>query len=250
MLHNERLASIGQLAAGVAHEVGNPITGIACLAQNLLMETDAPDLQELARQILEQTARISTILQSLVNFAHSGKSGSHRAKVPVDVRQCITEAIKLLSLSQKHQGIIFVTAFPETIYVVGDAQRLAQVFVNILANAGDASKPGDQVSIECHLEDETVRITIIDQGHGMSTNDISRMYEPFFTTKDPGQCTGLGLAIVTSIIEEHHGAIQASSPGNGLGTCISITLPQYLIDQQQDNDEIRLTSNDHSLFSC
>ena len=249
LLHNERLASIGQLAAGVAHEVGNPITGIACLAQNLLMETAEPDLQELAHQILEQTARISTILQSLVNFAHSGKSGTQRANVPVDIRQCITEAVKLLSLSQQHQGINFVMAFPGTIYVVGDAQRLAQVFVNILANARDASKPGDQVSIECHLEDETVLINIIDQGHGMSSNDISRMFEPFFTTKDPGQGTGLGLAIVTTIIEEHHGAIHASSPGNGLGTSITITLPQYLADMQQDNDEIQLTSNKHSLFS-
>jgi signal transduction histidine kinase/Na+/proline symporter len=235
LLHNERLASIGQLAAGVAHEVGNPITGIACLAQNLLMETSDPELQDLGHQILDQTNRVSLILQSLVNFAHSGKSDLHRPRAPVDIRQCIHEALSLLSLNHTSHGIDFTLNFPLETYVLGDAQRLSQVFVNILTNARDASKSGDTVTISGYQQDSTVNITIVDHGHGVSTGNLNRMFEPFFTTKDPGQGTGLGLAITTTIIEEHHGAIAASSAGDGLGTRIKITLPLYL------SSEIQLT---------
>jgi signal transduction histidine kinase/Na+/proline symporter len=240
LLHNERLASIGQLAAGVAHEVGNPITGIACLAQNLLMETSDPELQELGHQILDQTKRVSHILQSLVNFAHSGKADLHRPREPVDVRQCIYEALSLLTLSHASHDIEFTVHFPLETYVIGDAQRLSQVFINILTNARDASKPGDLVKISGYQQDNIVNITIADQGHGVSSDNLNRMFEPFFTTKDPGQGTGLGLAITTTIIDEHHGAISASSAGNGLGTHIKITLPLYL------SGEIQLTSTDHS----
>jgi signal transduction histidine kinase len=240
LLHNERLASIGQLAAGVAHEVGNPITGIACLAQNLLMETSDPELQDLGHQILDQTKRVSHILQSLVNFAHSGKSDLHRPREPVDIRQCIDEALSLLSLNHASHDIGFTVNFPLETYVIGDAQRLSQVFVNILSNARDASKPGDVVTISVYQQDSTVNITIADQGHGVSSGNLNRMFEPFFTTKDPGQGTGLGLAITTTIIEEHHGVITASSAGDGLGTHIKITLPLYL------SSEIQLTSTDHS----
>jgi len=228
LLHNERLASIGQLAAGVAHEVGNPITGIACLAQNLLMETSDPELQELGHQILDQTKRVSNILQSLVNFAHSGKSDLHRPIVPVDIRQCIDEALSLLSLNHASHDIDFIVDFPPKTFVIGDAQRLSQVFVNILSNARDASKSGDSVSISGYQQDSDVNIMIKDQGHGVSSGNLNRMFEPFFTTKDPGQGTGLGLAITMTIIEEHNGVIQASSAGDGLGTHIKITLPLYL----------------------
>jgi signal transduction histidine kinase/Na+/proline symporter len=244
LLHNERLASIGQLAAGVAHEVGNPITGIACLAQNLLMETSDPELLDVGHQILDQTKRVSHILQSLVNFAHSGKSDLHRPREQVDIRQCIDEALSLLSLNHASHDINFTVNFPLETYVIGDAQRLSQVFVNILSNALDASKPGDIVNISGAQHDSTVNITIVDQGHGISSGNLNRMFEPFFTTKDPGQGTGLGLAITTSIIDEHHGTITASSAGNGLGTHIKITLPLSL------SREIQLTSTDHSLFSA
>jgi signal transduction histidine kinase len=243
LLHNERLASIGQLAAGVAHEVGNPITGIACLAQNLLMETSDPELLDLGHQILDQTKRVSHILQSLVNFAHSGKSDLHRPREQVDIRQCIDEALSLLSLNHASHDINFTVNFPLETYVIGDAQRLSQVFVNILSNARDASKPGGLVTISGVQHDSTVNITIVDKGHGISSGNLNRMFEPFFTTKDPGQGTGLGLAITTSIIDEHHGTITASSAGDGLGTHIKITLPLSL------SREIQLTSTDHSLFS-
>jgi signal transduction histidine kinase len=242
LMHNQRLASIGQLAAGVAHEIGNPITGIACLAQNLRIETDQPELLEISKDILEQTERVSEILESLVNFAHGGQSDVRRHSVPVEMRQCVVEAVNLLKLSTDTKGIRYINKCGADLLVLGDGQRLLQVFVNVLANARDASKENDEIVINGALIDGLVQIEIRDEGHGIATVDLRRVFEPFFTTKDPGKGTGLGLAIVTSIIEEHHGAISAES-GAEKGTCITIKLPCC------DREEIQLTSPSDSLFS-
>ncbi|XOV85944.1 MAG: ATP-binding protein [Pseudomonadota bacterium] len=225
LMHNERLASIGQLAAGVAHEIGNPITGIACLAQNLRLEATGQEHHELADQILEQTARVSTILQSLVNFSHGGTQDVHRPSVPVNLRQCTDEAINLLSLSQSEHGISFQNSTPASLSVMGDPQRLAQVFVNVLANARDASSPGGVVRITGKQQQDRIEISIADQGHGIAEDKLNKVFEPFFTTKEPGEGTGLGLAIASSIIREHQGTIMAESAGDGLGTQVTIRLP-------------------------
>lgn len=228
MLHRERLASIGQLAAGVAHEVGNPITGIACLAQNLRIESDQPEIIETADLILEQTERISAILQSLVNFSRGGSAQGEHPSIPVNLRQCTDEAIKLLSLSQEDRGIAFENECPPDLMVRGDPQRLAQVFVNILTNARDASSDRGIIRINGDRRGTDVTIAVTDHGHGVDSAHLKKMFDPFFTTKDPGEGTGLGLAIVNSIVEEHSGTIRAESGGNDKGTSIILTLPALI----------------------
>ncbi len=225
LIHNERLATIGQLAAGIAHEIGNPVTGIAFLAQNLRI--DNPELAELSSQILEQTERITNIMQSLVNFAYSSKGGTKNPNVPVELQVCIDEAINLLSLSQRNENISFRNHCDARVYTLGDPQRLSQVFVNLLANALDASVAGDQISITNRFEEGSVVLDIIDQGCGIASDQINRVFEPFFTTKDPGQGTGLGLAIVATIVDEHHGSISAEAVSGG-GTRVILKLPQYI----------------------
>jgi PAS domain S-box-containing protein len=242
LMHNQRLASIGQLAAGVAHEIGNPITGIACLAQNLKIETEQPELIEISDEILQQTERVSGILESLVNFAHGGQTDVKRPSVPVELRQCINEAVNLLNLSSEFISVNFINRCDANLYVLGDGQRLLQVFVNVLSNARDASKENTDVVIHGSLKDETLVVDITDQGHGIASGDLGQVFEPFYTTKNPGQGTGLGLTIVTSIVEEHHGSISAQSKDSE-GTCITIKLPYY------NRDEIQLTSTSDSLFS-
>lgn len=239
LMHHERLASIGQLAAGVAHEIGNPITGIACLAQNLRIETNQPELIEISDQILEQTQRISGILQSLVNFSHGGNVDVRRSSVPVDLRQCTEEAINLLSLSQRADGIVFDNRCPDGLTVLGDAQRLAQVFVNVLNNARDASENNSVVTIEGAQIGQMVEIRITDRGHGISSDHLKHVFEPFYTTKDPGKGTGLGLAIVNSIVEEHQGTISAESAGDGKGTAVILKLPIYA----RTDSELTSTAN-------
>lgn len=226
LMHSERLASIGRLAAGVAHEIGNPITGIDCLAQSMRYETDNPELLEMADQIQEQTKRVTRIVQSLMNFSHAGHHSTEHE--PVDTTYCINEAIQLLKLSKRSQDIDFINDCPPELMTLGDAQRLVQVFVNLLGNARDASEVGGTIWVQGDLDEQQIRIRVIDDGHGIPAETLDHIFEPFFTTKDVGKGTGLGLSLVYSIIEEHYGHIAIDSPlASGRGTCVTVSLPRY-----------------------
>ena len=226
LMHSERLASIGRLAAGVAHEIGNPITGIDCLAQTIRYETDNPELLEMANQIQEQTKRVTRIVQSLMNFAHAGHHSTEHE--PVSLAHVIDEAMQLLRLSKRSQDIAFINECAADVMVLGDDQRLVQVFVNLLSNARDASEPGQTIRVVTETDEHQVVLRIIDQGHGIPADKVDRIFEPFFTTKDVGKGTGLGLSLVYSIIEEHYGHIAIESPvADGRGTCVKVSLPRY-----------------------
>ena len=229
LIHSERLASIGRLAAGVAHEIGNPITGIACLAQNLREESDQPEAREMAEQVLEQTRRVSRIVQSMVNFAHVG-SRYNNANERVDLQACTGEAVHLLSLNRKGPEVRYVNLSDPEHLVAGDSQRLVQVLINLLGNARDASHDGDTITISSRQDEHRVLLLVEDQGSGIDREIMDRLFEPFFTTKEPGTGTGLGLALVYSIIEEHYGQITVDSPidpATMRGTRFTITLPRY-----------------------
>ena len=212
LLHNERLAAIGELAAGVAHEIGNPITGIACLAQNLKFEADRSEHKELADDILTETTRVSSILQALVSFAHRGHGDAARLMMPVEISQCVDEAIALLSLAENDTQVRFINRCADNAVIEGDPQRLSQVFVNLLANARDASAEDDEIIVRASVESGQVVCHVDDQGTGIPGDALSKVFDPFFTTKEPGEGTGMGLAIVTTIVAEHQGQISASSP--------------------------------------
>lgn len=227
LMHSERLASVGRLAAGVAHEIGNPVTGIACLAQNLKLMTDDPEILDTSRQVIEQTRRISRIVQSLMNFSRSGNHAQPSQYHPVRVRYCVEEAVHLLRLAPGSVSIAFVDEVPEDLYVVGDDQRLLQVFVNLLNNARDASRDGDIVTIRGQRQGNVAVIDVEDVGCGIPDDFRDRIFEPFFTTKGPDRGSGLGLALVYGIIEEHFGHIRVESPitPEGQGTRFTVELP-------------------------
>jgi len=233
LTHSERLASIGRLAAGVAHEIGNPVTGIACLAQDLMQENNDPAfLQEGLEQVLEQTRRISNIVQSLVNFSHVGVTPDHPS-TPVDICNCIDEAVRLVRLSQSGKQIDYRLNCETDLCVAGDRQRIIQVFVNLLSNACDASLPSDAIDISAREEGQNARIEIADHGHGIPEEYREKVFEPFFTTKEPGQGTGLGLPMVYSIVQEHSGSISFDSD-SGTGTRFVLQLP--LCDKEMEQN--------------
>jgi PAS domain S-box-containing protein len=234
LIHSERLASVGRLAAGVAHEIGNPVTGISSLAQNLKLETDNPDILGTADQIQQQTRRISNILQSLMNFARTGNHAHANRYEPVLIRRCVDESVNLLSLSDQGLGIRYLNECPDDLMVLGDEQRLVQVFVNLLANARDASPEGGVVRVSGNHDGYSAIIKVCDEGSGIPEDQLDHVFEPFYTTKAPNKGTGLGLSLVYSIVEEHYGNIQVESPADrntGRGTCVRLKLPAFEPEQ-------------------
>jgi PAS domain S-box-containing protein len=229
LVHSERLASIGRLAAGVAHEIGNPVTGIACLAQNLKYDTDNPESLLTANEIVKQTQRISRIVQTLVNFAHAGSHSNTRTPGEVvALADCVGEAIALLQLNKEARPVRFENLCPPTLLTTGNSQRLLQVFVNLLSNARDASEEHAPITVTAAPEPGgRLHVQITDRGSGIAAEHQAKVFEPFFTTKEPGKGTGLGLAMVYSIIEELGGDIEIESPvpEQGCGTRIHLYLP-------------------------
>ena len=230
LIHSERLASVGRLAAGVAHEIGNPVTGIACLAQNLQDDAgNKEDTLEAAKQIVGQTDRITNIVQTLVNFSH-GESLEQRHKV-LDISHCIKEAISLLKLGKMGKNIEVINEVPIETLVIGDELRLTQVFINLFSNARDASLPYGRIWAKASLTEQSVLISITDEGSGIPKKNQAHLFEPFFTTKEAGEGTGLGLALVYNIVEEHYGNIQVESPvfeDTQTGTRFTVTLTRFV----------------------
>ena len=228
LVHSERLASIGRLAAGVAHEIGNPVTGIACLAQNLRYEHEADaEVSEISSQIIEQTQRISRIVQSLMSFAHAGPQ--QQVDYPVCLANVAKEAIALLSLNRDSVEVQFFNLCDPEHRIKGDPQRIAQVLINLLSNARDASPAGGSIRVSTRATEHHIELSVEDEGSGISKEIAGRLFEPFFTTKDPGKGTGLGLALVYSIVEEHYGQIAIDSPTDTVkqcGTRFRVTLPR------------------------
>ncbi len=212
LLHSERLASIGRLAAGVAHEIGNPVTGIACLAQNLEYATDPEEIEHTAQDILKQTGRVTRIVESLVNFSHAGSVTESAEMEPCNLADCVDEAIHLISLDRDARPARFSNHCDREVLVLADSQRLLQVFVNLLGNARDACDAEGHIQIQAYSSDGEVLIDVDDNGAGIPADLQSQVFEPFFTTKDPGEGTGLGLALVYSIMDDMGGSIGLTSP--------------------------------------
>lgn len=227
LAHSERLASIGRLAAGVAHEIGNPVTGISCLAQELRDEPpDSERTTAIAGDVLAQAQRINNIVQSLVRYAHGGAS-DQQPHQSLAVRNTVDEAIRLTTLSRRTRDVRFDNQLPGDISVIGDPQQLVQVFVNLFSNAADAcADTADDGFIRIDhalLDDGRLAIRITDNGGGIPPHVLDQVLEPFVTTKHPGQGTGLGLPLVYNIIREHGGEVSVESADGT--TCITLRLP-------------------------
>ncbi len=225
LAHSERLASIGRLAAGVAHEIGNPLTGIASIAQNLEYYCEGNVISENSADILTQVSRINAIVKSLLTFARNEPSlGDDRDNI--SLLECVKQAIQLVTLAEQAKKIVFDVDFKTHLVVHANERQMVQVFVNLLNNACDVSRSGDKIVITGERIQDSIVIRIRDFGPGISALDQQSVFEPFYTTKAVGQGTGLGLALVYSLINEHGGRISIDNQVNP-GTCFEIVLPAF-----------------------
>ncbi len=220
-LRTGQMAAIGELAAGVAHEVNNPITGIINFAQLLLDDSDKDSLQaELLSNIVTEGERIALITKNLLSFARETESGIE----PISITQVIKDSISLVKHQCKKDGIKLQIEYSENpCQVQGNFTQMQQVVLNLLSNARFAlnerypeTSPDKRIDIRCLVLNEddispVVRISIKDSGTGIPQGILKRLFEPFFTTKPAGKGTGLGLSISYGIVQDHCGTIKVDS---------------------------------------
>lgn len=214
LLEREKLSSIGLLAAGVAHEVNTPLAGISSYAQMLLHQTSDNDpKRNLLEKIHVQTVRASGIVNNLLNFSRTGDAQFRE----IDINRVLDDTLQLLEPQLRNAKFELTRKFGDQLQTAyGSASKLQQVFMNLILNARDAMPNGGRLTIHTRAVDSSLVIDFRDTGVGIAPENIARIYDPFFTTKEVGQGTGLGLALSYGIIQEHNGRIFVESrPGEG-----------------------------------
>jgi two-component system NtrC family sensor kinase len=230
LMRTEQLAALGQMAAGVAHEINNPLGGILLYSNLVLEDTlEGCTAQKNVQKIIRQTNRCKRIVQNLLDFARAPAG----EMLPLQINDIVLLALNLVKDQSMFHGIEVETNFAGDIgEVTGDPSRLEQVFLNLFINAADAMREkGGSLKITTSAVNHMALVVIEDTGKGIDAAHLPHVFEPFFTTKDPGQGTGLGLSIVYGVIQSHKGFIDVeSTPGKG--TTFVVSLP---VSATEDN---------------
>lgn len=230
----EKLAAIGQLAAGVVHEVNNPLATIAACTDNLSgrldeMSQNGAEVPLQAREFLQligtEVDRCKTIIGSLLDFSRPAASEKH----PTSVNAAIEQSLFLLKHQPRFKQLSVASELdPALPHTLGNAEQLVQVFVALLQNAADAMGHDGNITVRTRrgaLPEMGVIAEVLDEGQGIAKADLPRIFEPFFTTKEPGHGTGLGLSICYSIVSGHGGRIEVDS-APGAGSTFRVFLPE------------------------
>lgn len=220
---SEQLAAIGQLAAGVAHEINNPLTAILANAQLLQREIEPEDdRQELVGMIAEAGARAAQVVRSLLDLARL----EQYEFLPTNINESIRKAVELVKHEIVSKSILLTNDLSSTLPIIRASQsHLQGVWVNLLLNATDAfEQKAGEIHIASSLVGNDVQIVITDNGKGISPEQLPHIFDPFYTTKSAGHGTGLGLSVCDRVVKRHNGRIQIKSEV-GHGTEITVTLP-------------------------
>ncbi|MFH1624988.1 MAG: ATP-binding protein [Pseudomonadota bacterium] len=228
---SEKLATVGELAAGIAHEVGTPLNVILGTAEYLMMEVteDDPKIEDL-KVIISQAEHITKLIHQLLNFSRYNQPEFKS----IDINSLIRDVLKLTDHQISKERIKVATDLQSEIpAIIGDDNQLQQVFINIIVNALHAMPQGGALTISTRLDksrfsssngNRFVAISISDTGLGIPAKHIQKIFDPFFTTKDIDKGTGLGLTVSHRIVEDHGGTIDVQSKVNE-GTCLTVRLP-------------------------
>ncbi len=231
LLHSDRLASLGQLSASVAHEINNPISGVlnlSMLLQRMLKADGVPperieEFRKYLAQVTTETARVGRIVSDLLAFSRRSKP----QRAPADLNRIVKSAFSLVQHKMKLSNIEVETRLCEDLPAAPcDASQIQQVVLNLLLNAAEAtqSKAERRVSVRTSAEEGAVVLTVSDNGEGIQPGNLAKIFDPFFTTKSEGKGVGLGLAVSYGIIQAHGGEIEVKSHP-GTGTTFTVSLP-------------------------
>ncbi|VAX25875.1 diguanylate cyclase/phosphodiesterase (GGDEF & EAL domains) with PAS/PAC sensor(s) [hydrothermal vent metagenome] len=240
LIRSEKLASLGHLAAGVSHEIKNPINIILANVQLIQMEDNLGDgVKESCDIMFNQVERVVKIIDNLRDFARERKPEIKK----IDLHSFLDKTIALVEYEMRAEGVdIRINYLPESIIIDGDQDQLAQVFLNIINNAhysinqkrsAQTKKEPGLLSVKTCVKEENAHIIFSDNGAGIDRETLRRIYDPFFTTKPENQGTGLGLSIALGIIENHGGTINATSEAQG-GAIFTIILPLARLNKDKN----------------
>jgi len=227
LAQSEKMASLGQLAAGVAHEINNPLTGVLFYA-SLLLERDDLDqgAKEDLRYIVEDANRCKNIVKSLLVYSRSTDS----KKNIVQINEIVEQSLKLIRDQKKFRNTKIIKYLAEGMMLINaDTNKLNQVIINLVINAADAMEGSGKITLNTYKDKlrKKIFLEIKDTGEGIPRENLSKIFDPFFTTKEVGKSTGLGLSIVYGIIEEHGGRISVKKTG-AKGTTFVVEFPMYV----------------------
>ena len=232
LIQQETLASLGQMAAGVAHEIRNPLGGIK-MAMAVLSKHGGDALSsEMTESMRSGIVEIEAIVSHLLDYTRETRLD----RQPFDVERIMREVVEQLGAEARARGVALSSqAFPGVVVALVDGRRLRQVLMNVTRNGIDAAerRSGGRVQVTCQGRDGVVMFEVVDNGVGISSEELERIFLPFFTTKPTG--TGLGLAIVKKIVDLHAGEVRVTSEP-GRGTRVVISLPTGVLDEATSAD--------------
>ena len=234
LIQSEKLASVGQLTAGIVHDVKNPLAVIKGLAEELAEEVDSDGFaREGLETIRDSASKANTIVSDLLKFARQSTPDMQRR----DLRETIRSVIRLTEYLARKGNVEVTIEMPETaVLVTYDAQQIEQVLINMTTNAVQAMPEGGTLEFALKEFEESVEINITDSGSGIPEENMDRIFDPFFTTKPEGEGTGLGLSVSYGIVARHGGQIDVES-SMGEGTTFTITLPSSPPMHEEDEED-------------
>jgi signal transduction histidine kinase len=228
LVRSEKLASVGRLAAGVAHEIGNPLGAVLGYVEMLLhpgaTAVPAEETRDYLQRIQQETTRIHRTIQELLTFARPPRAELE----PVDLGRAADTALSLVAVQRRFREVTVARELPADLpTVAGNGSRIVQVLVNLLLNAADAMDGQGIVRLRTRREAEHLLLEITDGGPGVAEADRARVFDPFFTTKGPGEGTGLGLSTSQSIVEALGGSLDLAAAVAGEGATFVVRLPLW-----------------------
>ncbi|MBI1788963.1 MAG: HAMP domain-containing histidine kinase [Acidobacteria bacterium] len=226
--HAQKMALIGRLTAGIAHEINNPATVVLTRVERMLLEAEEKAYSNALRKDLEtlrkHASRVAEVVQKMLTYSRADSSGF----VPLDINEVIEQSIPMVEHRLETRGLTLnLNLLRRLPRIYGSAERLEEVFVNLISNAIDASPPAGQIYIVSTIsggQEKEVQVFVSDAGAGIPPENLDRIFEPFFTTKPPGQGTGLGLYVTYQILKDHRASIAVDSQP-GKGATVSLGFP-------------------------